>query len=253
MDNARTRTINRVKEYNGRMYAINRQTKAIVSSGDGLNWHEDVQLQNDILDFCVTPADTIVILTARGVFSGTSGVDGWSHHDFGMSKEDRLYMGSIEQTQSGMLFVGSSFGLYKSDDQGYRWEEVEKEVSEDFATINLVFVDWDDQLMVFEEYESIFASKDQGKSWSALPALDYSGYQLIQNSDDRFYLLTSYGVHVSSDAHNFERLPLQDFTKSPYVLSNFSISGDKIILSDGLSIYFGTINWESSYWDNGNI
>jgi len=250
VDNVFTRVITRMKEFNVRIYAINSTTDAIVSSPDGLHWIKEVQAGSEILDFCVTPDDVIVMLTQQGIFTQRQSEDESIHYQFENVPTMGVYIGSVTQSSSGILFVGTTLGLFKSADQGQSWAKLSNE-TDDFGKINLVFTDRDDRLLVVEDYTSMFASTDQGGTWSQLPDLANDGYQLIQNSDNRFYLLTSYGVYMTNtDTFDFERLSLQDYTELGYVLQDFSIRGNRIILSDGLSIYFGTINWQSTFWDD---
>jgi len=235
IDNSFTRVITRMKEFNGRMFAINSKTDAIVSSSDGLNWRKEVQPGVPIIDYFVTPNQTIVMLTEKGMYTHSPSEDQLRYYNFGNAPLQNLYVGSVEQTDSGMLFVGNNLGLYRSQDQGKSWTKLTQK-SGAFEKVNLLYTDRNNRLLAIENYTSMVSSTDDGETWNQLFDLEHDAYRLIQDHENRFYLLTSYGVYVSeSNALYFHRLPLQDYTGSSYVLYNFSIWGNKVILSDGLS------------------
>lgn len=252
IDDKNTRGITKLKEFNGRFYASISGSNSIVSSQDGHNWQRELQLQRPVFDFWVTPDSLIVMGSEFGTYVKTPGLQKLTRARFLESDIIFDFIVTLSQTENGALFAGCHDGIYRSTDQGQNWVKTSTEISKYYDNIQVLLTGRGNRLFAVGG-DILYLSEDNGDNWETMYLPDNAGYNLIQNSDGRFYIPAETGFYLSPpDDIEWKFVDLKEYIKELDSISKFHISGEKIIIYDEMKmrVYFGEVNWHSPFWDN---
>ncbi|MFN8368883.1 MAG: hypothetical protein U0Y96_16720 [Candidatus Kapaibacterium sp.] len=175
------------KSSNGRIFCGTRGGGAYYSTNNGESWVESVSgLYEPSIYNMLLPKkgeSTYYSATATGVYISTDSANTWNRRVNGL---ENVYVISLMLSRKGVLFAGTQNGMYRSVDNGIQWKFIATpSVKTDLvsATTSIAISDIkelkDGSLICSTVGGLLFASKDDGKSWTQTAAivLDHERYK----------------------------------------------------------------------------
>jgi photosystem II stability/assembly factor-like uncharacterized protein len=113
------------------------------------------------------PGGLLIVRGAAGLFASTDGGEHWSAMSFPISAADINEI-AIPAEKTTPLLAATRVGLYSSSDGGNTWSSVTGGLPA--STVSSVVYSSNTGTAYAVEYGRLFASKDSGASWSAVPS-----------------------------------------------------------------------------------
>ncbi|HTD41080.1 MAG TPA: hypothetical protein VK671_10705, partial [Mucilaginibacter sp.] len=196
----------------GRLFvAINAKTYLRYSDDNGVSWNSVKSLGNaHVLEYVIsTPSDELFVVAQDGNFYSKDAGQTWT--SLGVQAFNTLTITGMVYTHSGKLLVSTRFSpLYISADKGTTWTTVPANALKNphsTGSGDSEFGSPAEDLagslyLVGQEDETLFQSKDSGKTWAAVNSdeMDFSFY-IDQNN--WFYKMVANGapagIYISKD------------------------------------------------------
>jgi photosystem II stability/assembly factor-like uncharacterized protein len=156
-----------------KIYAGTKAGALLKSEDSGRSWVVKQWLNNDVVEIAISPRDTRHILVGTrsdGIYETKNGGQKWVKLDEALSrfaKAKNVHSLIFSPKVFGTVYLGSSFGLLKSEDDGKTWKSISLLVEPGEASIIKVALDPQDPQKIYLGLDStIYKSSDGGKSWT---------------------------------------------------------------------------------------
>lgn len=155
-----------------KIYAGTKAGALLKSEDNGRSWIVKQWLDNDIVEIAINPRDTRHVLVgtrSKGIYKTEDGGKNWIGLDEALNKFVKAnYVHSLVfSPKTEIVYLGSSFGLLRSKDEGKTWESVNLLVKPGEASILKIALDPNDPQKIYLGLDSaIYRSFDEGHTWT---------------------------------------------------------------------------------------
>lgn len=205
--------------YPATVYAGTKGDAVFKSHDGGQRWAsmrsglDDTTITSVVNQFLFDPADPqhIFLATTMGVFETKNGGEQWTKRMEGMKEVLMVVTLAMDPTRTGILYAGTSGGVYKSTDQAAHWEKVNNglvppDMLKTSRALNVtsIVVDPDEPDTVYvSTLSGLYKTTDAGRVWkrigSSLPDQMVVAMVLDRSRRGVVYITGRDGVHRSED------------------------------------------------------
>jgi len=177
-DNDLTVTVNTIAidHFNSEFVYIGTSRGEVIKSFDrGVSWQTLYRMANSIEKIVISPHDSRIIFTAtanKGIHRSIDGGSSW----LDLSENLIEFLGNttyrdmvVAEAEPGLLYLATSYGLIRSEDNGDNWSKIELITPEQGAIINAIAVNPKNAAEIYYITNTTFyRSADSGKTWGTI-------------------------------------------------------------------------------------
>ena len=199
-----------VDHYNTQMIYIGNSRGDIIKSKDGGNsWKVVHRLKSAVIDIKISPFDSRLVYVST-VKSGVSRSEdsGMTWFDFGEKLKDIKNSNKVRDLalcsdKEGFIYIATSYGLLKSDDNGETWIQINLITPEKETTINSMVVNPKKCEEIYYVTENTFyRSFDGGETWATIELpTDRPGTELLIDFNEPNILYLGVGAEKKNSRY----------------------------------------------------
>ncbi len=162
-----------------KIYLTNNLGGMFKSYDAGNSWQQIYWFDNPVSSLEINPRDTrliYAIIENKGIWYSQNGGDDWSELNAGLKqfgKSGKKINSFVIDSDNSLIYMGTDYGLLKSDDGGETWAAIKTLIGFDTQPIKKVVINPQNKNLIYHTTSKlIYCSKDGGFNWTSLEPIN---------------------------------------------------------------------------------